>query len=230
MEQVCHHCDASVHDADPFCPHCGAPQLRYEAPDEGAPSPTNVPTRRTTMRSPDAIHWRDAVRSAALIAIPTGLLSSRLGLEGIWAVWLIAGGIAVISMYRRRSGTLPTGRMGWRIGALLGLFSAVVATAADGISLVVQRFALHQGGILDQRYRDAVQLSTKMYVDLFASSNPDMASAITRAEHFWYTPAGPAAMVLVNAAGLAIFMLIFAAAGGALGARLTSKSAQSNAR
>ncbi|MFZ0662044.1 MAG: hypothetical protein WAM66_05080 [Acidobacteriaceae bacterium] len=230
MEQVCHRCGVTVHESDPFCPQCGAPQLRYEAPEEPAPSSSNVPTQRLTMRSPDAIRWRDAVRAAAIIAVPAGLLSSRVGLEAIWAVWLIVGGMTVISIYRRRTGMLPTGRMGWRIGALLGLFTAVIATAVDGISLVVQRFALGQGGVLDQRYRDAVQLSTKMYVDLFASSNPEMAAAITKAEHFWFTPGGPAAMVLVNAAGLTIFMLLFAAAGGALGARFTSKSAQTSAR
>lgn len=228
MEQVCHRCGATVRESDPFCPSCGAPQLRYEAPEEPTSTPSNIPARRVTMRSPDAIRWRDAIRAAAIIALPAGLLSSRVGLEGIWAVWLIAGGMVVISMYRKRTGTLLTGRMGWRIGTLLGLFSAVIATAANGISLVVQRFALHQGSIIDQRYRDAVQLSTKMYVDMFAASNPEMASAITKAEHFWFTPGGAAAMVLINAAGLTIFMLIFAGAGGALGARIGAKSAQTS--
>jgi hypothetical protein len=37
-------------------------------------------------------------------------------------------------------------------------------------------------------------------------------------------------MVLINAAGVAIFMLIFASIGGALGARLTQKTAQPSAR
>lgn len=182
------------------------------------------------MRNPGAIHWRDAIRAAAIIAFPAGLLSSRLGLEAIWAIWLIAGGMVVISIYRRRTGILPTGRMGWRIGALLGLFAAVVATAIDGISLVVERFALHQGSVIDQRYHDAIQMSSKLYVDLFSASNPQMAAAITNAEHFWYTPDGAAAMVLINAAGLTIFMLIFAGVGGALGARLTARAAQTSAR
>lgn len=230
MEPVCHHCGAVVHASDPFCPQCGAPQLRYEAPDEPAQTPSAALSQRLPVRNPGAIHWRDAIRAAAIIAFPAGLLSSRIGLEGIWAIWLIVGGVVVISVYRRRTGTLPTGRMGWRIGAMLGLFAATIATAIDGISLVVERYALHQGTVIDQRYHDAIQMSSKMYVDLFSTSNPQMASAITNAERFWYTPDGAAAMVLINAAGLAIFMLIFAAAGGALGARLTAKSAQTSTR
>lgn len=228
MEPVCHRCGGPVQESNPFCPHCGAPQLRYEVSEE--PAFPTAPAQQFTMRNPDSIHWRDAIRSAAIIAIPVGLLSSRLGLQAIWAVWLIVGGMMVISIYRRRTATLPTGRMGWRIGVVLGLFTAVIANVVDGASLVIQRFGLHQGAALDQRYHQAVQLSSKMYADLFATSNPDMASAIATAQHFWFTPAGAAAMMLINAAGMAFFMLIFAAAGGALGARLNAKSAQTTTR
>jgi hypothetical protein len=229
MEPVCHRCGGTVQESGAFCPHCGAPQLRYEAPEETAPA-SAAPAQRFTVHSPDSVHWRAAIRAAAIIAVPAGLLSSRLGLQAIWAVWLIVGGITVISLYRRSTTTLPTGRMGWRIGVVLGLFTAVIANVVDGVSLVVQRFALHQGAALDQTYHQAVQLSSKMYLDLFASSNPEMAAAIAKAQQFWFTPSGAAAMILINAAGMAFFMLIFAAAGGALGARLTARSAQTTTR
>lgn len=229
MELVCHRCGGAVQESEPFCPHCGAPQLRYEAPEGPAHAPV-ASAQRFNVRSPDSVHWRDAIRAAAIISVPAGLLSSRLGLQAIWAVWLILGGMTVISIYRRRTGTMPTGRMGWRIGVVLGLFTAVISNVVDGVSLMVQRFAFHQGAVLDQSYHQAVQLSSKMYLDLFASSNPEMATAIAKAQHFWFTPAGAAAMMLINAAGMAFFMLIFAAAGGALGARLTAKSAQTTTR
>lgn len=228
MEQVCHRCGVTVHESDPFCPHCGAPQLRYEAPEEPTSSSASAPARHFATRGPEAIRWRDAIRAAALIALPTGLLSSRLGLAGIWAVWLVAGGVVVISIYRKRTGTLLTGRMGWRIGALLGLFTAVIASATDGISLVVQRFALHQGAALDQRYRDAMQLMTRMYGDMFANSSPDVVAAINKMQHFYLTPAGAATVALSGAAEATFFMLIFAGVGGALGARLTARSAQTS--
>jgi hypothetical protein len=227
MEQVCHRCGTGLNGSEPFCPHCGAPQLRYEAAEEVAPSPNASPAQRFTTRNPAAVAWRDAILAAALIAFPAGLLASLIGLEALWAV---AGGIAIVSLYRRRTGTLPTSRIGWRIGMMLGLFAAVIASAVNGTGLLLQRYALHQGAYLDQRFRDAVQMNTKMVVDLFAGSNPDMTAALAQTEHFWLTPAGAAAMVLGNAVGLTITMLLFAAAGGALGAHLTQRSAQPSAR
>jgi ribosomal protein L40E len=223
MEQVCHRCGGALNSADTFCPHCGAPQLRYEASEEPAPYANAAPAQRLSARNPNAIDWRDAVLVAALVAVPAGVLSALLGLEALWG---IAGGMAIVSLYRRRTGALPTGQMGWRIGALLGLFATVVTTLTDGITLLVQRFALHQGAVLDSRYHDVGQ----QLVDQLTRSNPDAAAILPGFLHFWLTPDGAAAMVLINAAGVAIFMLIFASIGGALGARLTHKTAQPSAR
>jgi ribosomal protein L40E len=223
MEQVCHRCGATLNESDPFCPHCGAPQLRYEAPEEPALSPNNPPIQRSAARNPNAIAWRDAILTAALIALPAGLLSSLIGLE---AIWVIAGGMATISLYRRRTGLLPNSGMGWRIGVLFGLFAAVIAATVDGVTLLVQRYALHQGSVLDHRYHNLGQQLT----DQLTRSNPDAAAVLPGFLHFWLTPDGAAAMVLINAGGLAISMLLFAAAGGALGARLTARTAHSSAR
>jgi hypothetical protein len=191
--------------------------------EEPAPYPNASPAQHLAARNPNAIHWREAVLVAALVAVPAGVLSALLGLEALWG---IAGGMAIVSLYRRRTGALPTGRMGWRIGALLGLFATVVATLTDGITLLVQRYAMHQGAVLDSRYHDVGQ----QLVDQLTRSNPDAAAVLPGFLHFWLTPDGAAAMVLINAAGVAIFMLLFASIGGALGARLTQKTAQPSAR
>jgi hypothetical protein len=228
MEQVCHRCGTVLNGSDPFCPHCGAPQLRYEVAEETAPSPSTSPALRFVTRNADTIAWRDAILAAALIAFPAGMLSSLLG--GLEVLWALAGGIALVSLYRRRTGALPTSRVGWRIGAVLGLFAAVIASTVNGIGLLVQRYALRQGAMLDQQFRDAAETVTKMYVNQFAASNPDVAAALTGALHFWVTPDGAAAMMLGQAAWLTITMLLFAGAGGALGARLTQRSAQPSAR
>jgi ribosomal protein L40E len=224
MEQVCHRCGAALNESDPFCPHCGAPQLRYEAAEEAGQASNATPVQRFAMRNPNTVVWRDAILAAALIAFPAGLLSSLVG--GLEVFWAIAGGMVTISLYRRRTGTLPTSRLGWRIGAVLGLFAAVVAAAINGISLVLQRYAFHQGATLDRHFHDLGQQLT----DQLVRSNPDAASVIPGFIHFWLTPDGAAAMVLINSAGLTIAMLLFAAAGGALGARLNQKSAQPSAR
>jgi ribosomal protein L40E len=223
MEHACHRCGATLNPSDPYCPHCGAPQLRYEAEEEPPVSGSTQPAQRFTTRNPNAISWRDAILAAALLALPAGVLSSLLGLE---ALWVLAGGVGVISFYRHRTGTLPNGRIGWRIGLLFGIFASAIATAVDGITLLVERFALHQGSALNQRYHDLGRQLT----DQLVRSNPDAASALPGFVHFWLTPDGAAAMVLINATGLAVSMLLFAAAGGALGARLTTKFPQHSAR
>jgi len=223
MGQACHRCGAAINESDPFCPHCGAPQLRYEEPEEPVPSANAPPTQRLTARNPNAVSWRDAILSAAILSIPAGLLSSLLGFE---ALWVLAGGMVAITLYRRRTGMLPSGKIGWRIGILLGLFATAVATAFEGISLLVKRYIFHQGAALDQRFHDLAQL----YVGQVTRSDPEAASVLPGFIHFWLTPNGTAAMVLINAAGMAISILLFAAAGGALGARFTAKTPQHTAR
>jgi hypothetical protein len=55
-------------------------------------------------------------------------------------------------------------------------------------------------------------------------------AGIARWQHFMSTPEAAATMILINAAGMAFFMLIFGAAGGALGARFSAKPAQTTTR
>lgn len=223
MEQVCHRCGAALNGSDTFCPHCGAPQLVYESGEEAGHTASSTPGQRRTAHDPSAVHWREAITFAALVAVPAGVLAAILGLEALWG---IAGGMTLISLYRRRTGTLPTGKMGWRIGALLGVLSAAVAVLADAVVLTVQRFALHEGTMLDHRYKDLGQ----QLIDQLTRSNPDAAAVVPGFLHFWMTPNGAAAIVLINAAGVAIFLLLFASIGGALGARLTQRSAQTSVR
>ncbi len=227
MEQLCHRCGAAINEADPFCPHCGAPQLRYEAPEEPIPSASTMPAQRLGNRSFDLISWRDAILAAAIISIPAGILSALLGFE---VLWVLAGGMVAVSLYRRRTGMLPTGKMGWRIGMLLGLFAAVISAAFNGVALIVQRYGFHQGAVIDQRLHDVIDSFTKTYANFLSNSSPEMAKSMTETMHFWVTPYGIAALVLTNAAEMAVFMLLFAAVGGALAARFTAKAPQHSVR
>jgi hypothetical protein len=227
MEQLCHRCGGTIKEAEPFCPHCGAPQLRYEAPEEPAPGATAFVAQRLGHRSFDAVSWRDAIRAAAILAAPAGILSALLGFE---VLWLLAGGMLAVSMYRRRTGILPTGKMGWRIGMLLGLFAAVVSAAFNAGALLLQRYGFHQGTVIDQRLHDVIDSVMKMYASFLTNASPDMVAAARQSMQFWLTPNGIAALVLSNAAEMTIFMLLFAAVGGALGARFSARSPQHSVR
>lgn len=163
----------------------------------------------------ESVQWRDAILAALTIALPVGLLASLLDFSSVWG---ISGGIAAISLYRRRTGFPAAGRAGWRIGSLLGLLAAFVSTAADGITLLFQRYVLHNGGVIDNRFGQlAGQLTEQMN-----RSNPEAATVMPWFLHFWRTPEGIASLVLMGAIGSALSMILFSAAGGVIGARITT--------
>jgi hypothetical protein len=214
MDPVCHRCGAALNSSEElFCPHCGAPQLRFEPSDEPVSSFASAP-QTTHGRSLDTISWKAAIVSALFVAIPVGLLSSILDFGSIW---VIGGGIATVSLYRRRAGAPATHRMGWRIGGLLGVLSAFMSTATYSIKLLIQRYMLHSGE-LDQQ----VHSVARQFVDQANRSDPQTAAAMAQLSRFWLSPEGTATIVLSAAAISALSMVLFGAAGGAIGARIAS--------
>lgn len=216
MDSVCHRCGTAVNSSELFCPHCGAPQLRYEPADEAAPAPS-FPTQ-TLGRDPGVVLWKDAITAALLVAVPVGILSSLLGLS---VLWVTGGGIATISIYRRRTGLPPAGRTGWRIGGILGVMAAFVSTAIDSLTLVLQRYLLHDGGSIDERFHQATQ-QAQLVAEQMNKSNPEAAAMMPWFIHFWQSPDGIAAMALMGTFLAALGMLLFSALGGALGAGIVS--------
>lgn len=166
-------------------------------------------------RDPGVVLWKDAIASAVLVAIPVGILSSLLDFG---ALWVIGGGIATVSIYRRRTGLPPASRTGWRIGGLLGILAAFTSTAVDSLTLIFQRYVLHNGAVIDQRFHLVAQQLTEQV----NRSNPEAATVIPWFVHFWLSPDGTAAIVLMGAGLSAVSMLLFSAAGGAIGARIAS--------
>jgi hypothetical protein len=148
------------------------------------------------------------------VAIPVGLLSSILDFGSLW---IIGGGIATVSLYRRRIGVPPTNRMGWRIGGLLGVLTAFISTAIYSVKLLIERYMLHSGEV-DQQ----VHSFARQFADQANRSDPQTAAAVAQLSHFWLSPEGAVAIVLSTAAISALSMVLFGAAGGAIGARIAS--------
>ena len=121
MDSVCHKCGSAISSSELFCSHCGAPQLRYEPADE-APA-FSAPTQALG-RDPGVVLWKDAIIAAIMVAVPVGILSSLLDFG---ALWVIGGGIAAISLYRRRTGlgrVLPAHlvlKAAWTVGMPVGI-------------------------------------------------------------------------------------------------------------
>jgi hypothetical protein len=193
-----------------FCPHCGAPQLRFD-PDE------QVSNREVsglgTRSSGKAIEWRAAVQAALMLALPVGVLSSLLDF-GI--LLMLVGGFCAVALYRRKTLTILNSRAGWRIGMLAGVLAAFFSSMVDGLSMLFERYGLHHGTAIDQRLGALTQQMT----DQMAHQNPEAAQQIPWFLHFWLSPDGHAAVVLFMSALAALMMIVFSAIGGVLGARI----------
>jgi hypothetical protein len=219
MDPVCHRCGTALNSPEElFCPHCGAPQLRYEPAEEQAPA---VAMPQTAGRNPDLYSSKGVILSAltvaALFAIPLGLLSSTYDFSRLWAV---GAGIAAAVLYRWRVGTPPTGRLGWRIGGLAGLLSASFSLVLYSLRSVIQRYAFHSDDPEVLARSLAQQLAAAM--NQASRSNPQTADVAAQFNRFWLSPSGAATIALLQAALFTLSLVLFAAAGGAIGSRIAA--------
>ena len=166
--------------------------------------------------------WKHAIAAAAIVGLPMGLLSSSvLPLATASFVWLVGGSMAAVALYQRRSrnGFLNL-RTGLRIGLVAGVVAAFFATACNAAVLLFQRYALHMSKAIDDsmdgNIREIVgQLGGKM-----AQATPETQAQLQAYFRFLLSPDGKAFLSLTSSATAALAMVLFAALGGALGARI----------
>lgn len=217
MERLCHRCSNALREDDSFCPHCGAPQLLVEAADS---SFAQQPVLQMRGQSQGGVHWRAAIGSALLVAVPVGLLSA---LTRTSFFFVLAGGFASIALYRRRTSAATDGRIGWRVGAVLGSASAFLATAAWAAQLVIERYLLHHGAAIDALFNAAAQQEVKYWMQASAQQGPqppEVMHALQAVASFMLSPDGHAASQLTTAIVMSLSMILFAAAGGAIAGRV----------
>jgi hypothetical protein len=211
MDSVCHSCGSALNTSESFCPHCGAPQLRFEPSEEQTPY-QNEPAV-PGLRMGQTILWRPAVRTALLVAVPVGLLSALLDFS---ILWVLAGGFGAVALYQRKAPSVLNARAGWRIGMLVGAMAAFFSSLVDGLSMVFERYVLHHGTSIDQKLTSLTQQMTEQMVH----QNPEAAQQIPWFIHFWLSPDGHAAIVLFMSGFAAVMMVAFSTIGGAVGARV----------
>lgn len=222
MESLCHRCGNALKEGEPFCAHCGAPQFTVEAAEAGLPA-------EPTLRFPgdeQRVQWRAAIVSALVVAVPVGLLSA---LTGMYSLFVLGGGFAVIALYRRRSAGLADGRMGWRLGSILGLASAVIAAATYATRMVVVRYLLHDGKSIDQLFQQAAQMDVDLWMKASAQQGPQPAEVVHMMKTmiaFISSPDGHVAIQLGTTAVMCVGMVLFAAVGGSFAGWLQSSRTQ----
>lgn len=211
MMQVCHRCGDNLVPDELYCPHCGAPQLRVEE-SEVLPAGQESVLQQSLDHLADMMRWRSAVAAALLVAVPAALLSDFLSLG---ALWVFLGGFFTVSLYRRRTASSTNGRIGWRIGGLMGCIAAILWMALEAASMLVERYVLHQGGLIDATLRNSVQKA----IATMNQQNPTFAHQYPWFAHYWLSSSGIATLYLCEISLLAISMVVFSALGGALGGR-----------
>lgn len=225
MEHLCYKCQASIDEALPFCPHCGAPQIRVASPEEETATQSPASDSQnpqasgaswitgTTAYQPNAIQWEFAWKGALLSGLMAALLSAT-PLVGLGCfLWLLGAGALAVWLYQRRvPGAIVTSGMGMRIGALTGSIGYV----ASAIWIVFQ-FA-----------RNSQELRTVFVeqMDKTIASNPDP-KAQEILQQFMSrlnTPEGMATLLVLILVCMAIVFVLFSTAGGALGASMFRRS------
>ena len=225
MDLVCHRCSATLEPEAYYCRECGAPQIRYVAEDNEASSTTagvSVNIHAGAADSGTGVSWKMAIRIAALVGTGVGILSALLAAGSV--LWVAVGAVVAIGIYHRRRPLTAMGpRVGARLGALLGLIAATVAFAANSVLLVVQRYGMHQGNEIDTQLTSIVKQAAAR------ATTMDPQAPVATFTNFWLSAEGRIGLILLTMAFLSALIVLFAIAGGVLGAQIYRTSRGSKA-
>lgn len=226
MEVSCSRCHQTVPEDSCFCPSCGLPQLVYSA--DGDSAPAQAERGAEVPRDPSAIDWRSATRAAVTLAVPAGLLSSGITpLSTLGIFWMAGGATWAVVLYMRHHRTARiTMGAGARIGLVTGLIAGWLAFSASGAGLFATRVVLHQGAQIDSTWRDFVEKNQEMSQQLLTkmgASSDEIQASMTPQRNLMLSPEGHAGFQTVGLAWSCFLFMLFAVAGGALGARTMGK-------
>jgi hypothetical protein len=112
---------------------------------------------------------------------------------------------------------------GVRIGLVTGILAGWLAFGMSSGALFVQRYFLHQAGQIDSDWKALVeslrQVSQQGTAGMAPADAAQVQAAYAQILAFLAKPEGHAGFLAFGLAANALFLLLFAAAGGALGAR-----------
>jgi len=199
------------------------PQLVYSV--ESGSDEGQAERGEVVVRDAGSVHWKAAMRSALALAVPAGVLCSLLSPLSFLGFVLMAGtGAWTVALYlRTEQPAWITLGAGARIGLVTGILGGWTAAAATGATLFAMRYFFHLGGTIDGWWENAVnqQLTqewTSMGVD---------AKAMQLTKAWMLSPEGRAGWAVAMACLLAAMLVLFAVAGGALGARVMGRPRKS---
>jgi hypothetical protein len=224
MEITCNRCHQTILAENTYCPACGLPQLVYTA--EGANGQPPAERWTEAVKDASAVDWKPAMRAALTLAVPAGLLSSGFSPVGVFGLfWMAAAAAWAVALYVRgkRPAWITIGA-GARIGLVTGLLAGWLAFSVSGGALFVQRFVLHQSSQIDAEWKNRVDMSQQMAQQMASQMGVSDAAQAQAQKEWMQSPEGHAGIEALCFASNAVFLLFFAAGGGALGARFLART------
>jgi hypothetical protein len=224
MEATCNRCHQGIPAESCYCPTCGLPQIVYSS--EDAAQPAAADRWSGTVKDAGSVEWKPALRVVFLLAVPAGLLSCA-GTPSIFLspIWMAAAAGWAVTLYmRQQRPAWITMWAGARIGLVTGLLAGWFAFVASCASLYAIRNVFGEGKALDEQWQaQAAQLSQQ--------SQAMSVDATSAAMSKWFiglmlSAEGRAGLILFLLLMFEAAFVVFAAAGGALGARLTARPRQ----
>lgn len=223
METTCTRCHQPVDAESLYCPACGLPQLVYTTDAESGQPPAERWTE--AVRDASSVDWKPALRAAMLLAIPAGLLSCGISPVGILGLfWMSAAAAWAVTIYVRsqRPAWITMGA-GARIGLVTGLLAGALAFTVSGGALFIERFLLHQAGVIDTEWQARVDASNQLTQQLAAQMGVLDMAQLQAQKKLMLSPEGHAGIEVFGMVSNVLFLLVFAAGGGAMGARLLAR-------
>lgn len=166
MNHPCYRCGHIIEDGKPFCPECGAAQIRVVLPEtppvlaaeRGILAATTENYGTLSAEPTSALsHGASSDLKSCALAASVMIALTFLGLNPFVAA-LGAGWLAVIFTRRGRAGPLTPSK-GARLGAITGLFLFGISTIFETLAVVL----LHKGAELRIQMLSKVQQVSERY-------------------------------------------------------------------
>jgi hypothetical protein len=216
MDHPCYKCGHGVEDGRPFCPQCGAPQIRVAMPEVAPVAAGGLSSPDLPILSADSpivpgglsasafsrgIVWSTAIRASAIAALIAALVMT-LGLMVPLLAVLGAGFLAVNLYHRQSPGWSVNARSGAKLGAMCGVLFFGISTIFETLAMAL----FHTGGQIRQKMLEALQQAAAR------SSDPQVLAAFETLK----TPAGMALMLVFGFGVLFVVSIAAASIAGAL--------------
>lgn len=211
MDFPCYKCGHSIEEGRPFCPQCGAPQIRVAVPEpasassataaESSAAPSDAKLVYPALPATPAGGF--AAQSCGLAAASAAVLMF-LGLTPLVAA-LAAGFLSIAFLRRRHESGILIGA-GARLGAMSGIFLFIIAGALETLIIITT----HKAAELRAEMLDKIQQAAARY------PGPDVQPFLDFAK----SPNGFTFMLVASLIFGFVAFVALGAVGGVLGATL----------